>query len=567
MTTVDKNFKVKNGLEAGSTIVGAASTASAATLRLPHGTAPSSPTNGDFWTTTAGAYVRINGITVGPLASAAGGATWGTITGTLSDQTDLQTALNAKAPLSSPTFTGTVTLPVLVGTDATDSSSSTTGAFKTAGGLGVAKKLYVGTNIYAGGQIASSQNSGFVASGINANGRNRIWSFDDAISPGAGYPDYGISYFAGSSGISGDDTIGIHMGTSTAAGSILRVGYSLGVSVSTTTDSSSSTTGSFTTAGGVGIAKALYVGTTLSVTGLSSLTSLTTTSTTTINNGAAPSLIFQGSSFSTTFSITAPTAARTVTFPNASGTVAYTAGPTFTGTVTLPSTTVIGNLGSSSTDWTAIDGMREHTQGQLDQKVGFTKAYGGNLLSTNQATIETDSSGWVASSGTTIARITSDFSEGAACLELTATGTAAAGVSLGTLQAVGIHGGIPVKPSTTYTIIMNAKNAVGTRTWSLVGTNVTAKGASASGSSTAVTASSSWTTVSINFTTSSTCVYLSIGLTTGTGSTNDKVLIDKIGLIEGSSQPWSSPNTIVQLDSDISTNDVRSISEVMGAWA
>ncbi len=37
-----------------------------------------------------------------------GSSTWGSITGTLSAQTDLQTALNAKAPLASPTFTGTV---------------------------------------------------------------------------------------------------------------------------------------------------------------------------------------------------------------------------------------------------------------------------------------------------------------------------------------------------------------------------------------------------------------------------------------------------------------------------
>ena len=40
-----------------------------------------------------------------------GGATWGSITGTLSNQTDLQTALNLKANLASPTFTGTVTIP------------------------------------------------------------------------------------------------------------------------------------------------------------------------------------------------------------------------------------------------------------------------------------------------------------------------------------------------------------------------------------------------------------------------------------------------------------------------
>jgi hypothetical protein len=45
-----------------------ATTTSSAGLNLPHGTAPSSPVNGDMWTTTAGLYVRINGVTVGPLS-------------------------------------------------------------------------------------------------------------------------------------------------------------------------------------------------------------------------------------------------------------------------------------------------------------------------------------------------------------------------------------------------------------------------------------------------------------------------------------------------------------------
>ena len=40
-----------------------------------------------------------------------GGGTWGSITGTLSDQTDLDTALGLKAPLDNPTFTGTVEAP------------------------------------------------------------------------------------------------------------------------------------------------------------------------------------------------------------------------------------------------------------------------------------------------------------------------------------------------------------------------------------------------------------------------------------------------------------------------
>ena len=44
------------------------STTGSATFRIAHGSAPSSPVDGDIWTTTAGLYVRINGATVGPLS-------------------------------------------------------------------------------------------------------------------------------------------------------------------------------------------------------------------------------------------------------------------------------------------------------------------------------------------------------------------------------------------------------------------------------------------------------------------------------------------------------------------
>jgi hypothetical protein len=46
-----------------------ASTTSIAGLNLPHGSAPTNPTNGDLWTTSAGIFSRINGVTIGPLAS------------------------------------------------------------------------------------------------------------------------------------------------------------------------------------------------------------------------------------------------------------------------------------------------------------------------------------------------------------------------------------------------------------------------------------------------------------------------------------------------------------------
>lgn len=58
-------------LLAGGTLTGemitAASSSAGAGFNLPHGAAPTSPANGDVWTTTAGIYVRVNGVTVGPL--------------------------------------------------------------------------------------------------------------------------------------------------------------------------------------------------------------------------------------------------------------------------------------------------------------------------------------------------------------------------------------------------------------------------------------------------------------------------------------------------------------------
>ena len=52
----------------GDIVLTPATTTARASMRLPHGTAPSSPINGDIWTTTAGLFCRVNGVTVGPLS-------------------------------------------------------------------------------------------------------------------------------------------------------------------------------------------------------------------------------------------------------------------------------------------------------------------------------------------------------------------------------------------------------------------------------------------------------------------------------------------------------------------
>jgi hypothetical protein len=123
-------------------------TTALASINIPHGVAPSAPVNGDVWTTTAGLFLRTNGVSVGPLgvggepAIAAGTAaqywqgtkTWQTLDkaavglGSVDNTTDLakpvstatQTALNLKANLAAPTFTGVPAAPTAtLGTNTT----------------------------------------------------------------------------------------------------------------------------------------------------------------------------------------------------------------------------------------------------------------------------------------------------------------------------------------------------------------------------------------------------------------------------------------------------------------
>jgi len=55
-------------ISTSTALITPAGTTGVSSLRIPHGSAPTSPVNGDMWTTTAGLFVRINGVTVGPLS-------------------------------------------------------------------------------------------------------------------------------------------------------------------------------------------------------------------------------------------------------------------------------------------------------------------------------------------------------------------------------------------------------------------------------------------------------------------------------------------------------------------
>jgi hypothetical protein len=50
------------------------------------------------------------------ISGGGGGASWGSISGTLNNQTDLSASLGLKAPLDNPIFTGTITAPIITNT-------------------------------------------------------------------------------------------------------------------------------------------------------------------------------------------------------------------------------------------------------------------------------------------------------------------------------------------------------------------------------------------------------------------------------------------------------------------
>lgn len=87
--------------------------AGAAGLNLPHGTAPTSPTNGDVWSTSSGLFARVNGVTVGPLSmpdDTAYGAGWNASI-VAPTQNSVYDQMELRAPLASPTLTGSPTAP------------------------------------------------------------------------------------------------------------------------------------------------------------------------------------------------------------------------------------------------------------------------------------------------------------------------------------------------------------------------------------------------------------------------------------------------------------------------
>lgn len=335
----------------------------AGVVGVPSTTVSSSSSNGAF-TVSGGVGIlldlnvggNITGTWDGTTISVAKGGTGSTTltsTGVL-----VGNGTSAVSAGSGITYTmNTLTLPKITSNDTTDSTSSVSGAVQIAGGVGIAKKLFVGTDLDVNGNVYLSGIDSVIShTTVDASDTGSI-----SLASGGAYGDTrGASILLKGNEHSTDaGKITLTCGNVNSTGNLsivtgnterLNIGYTGIVNVTNTLEASSSTVGSVTIAGGLAIAKKLFVGGDLSVTGNFSLTTVTSGTW----NASTITVAFGGTG-ATSFSSTC------ILLGNGTSPVSTDAGFTFsTNTLTTPklaSTDTTQSTSNSTGAITLLGGM------------------------------------------------------------------------------------------------------------------------------------------------------------------------------------------------------------------
>ena len=318
-----------------------------------------------------------------------------------------QPQITSVGTLTSLSVTGISTLGRITSTDATQSTNSTTGSVTVAGGLGVARNLYIGG-------VSGHSGLATFSGGINGVGGSTVLGTLSAGSVSAtslslsgslsalGYCYLGdmsanvvsVLALSAAADLFAEGTLNV-IGSSTLNGPV-TLGTMNAMDVS---QSTSITTGAITIAGGLGIAKNTYIGGALVVTGTSSFTGAITVpppivggnpTTKTYVDGlivtAGTGLTKSGTMFSVNNILNHVTTVGTLTSLTVSGTsslstltasatnfgsLTVSGTSTFTGAITVPTPTISGNPATKA----YVDGL-VNTPG-----IGLSKS--GTVLSVN----------------------------------------------------------------------------------------------------------------------------------------------------------------------------------------
>lgn len=162
---------------------------------------------------------------------------------------------------------------------------------------------------------------------------------------------------------------------------------------------------------------------------------------------------------------------------------------------------------------------------------------GANMLSVNQASLETDTTGWTASGNSSIARSTAQFTDGIASLSLTS-------LASGTMFAqtpAGLSGTV-VSASTSYTAVASFRSAVSGRSCRVRLRWYDSGGAQLSDTngSLVTDTTSGWTVGTVTGTSPSNAALVAIIVEVqSTAAINEVHYVDKIQLVAGASTTWS----------------------------
>ena len=240
--------------------------------------------SGDLTLDPAGTNVVVNSnlqVTGSATINGAAAITTSTLLGgtdTSVIQTGSNTVINNTSTLQSVTGRGATTNAAISITNATQSSSTSTGALTVAGGIGAGGNLNVDGNANIGGVsvILNTTNATSTGTGalqvrggvgvandlvvggfLNVTGTNVIWSTNQSISTTSG-----ALQVKGGAGIAGNVTVGGTLSspgfTANGDGTVVSVNGQL--QANSTTNATSTTTGALRVTGGVGIGGNLHVG-------------------------------------------------------------------------------------------------------------------------------------------------------------------------------------------------------------------------------------------------------------------------------------------------------------------